>query len=182
VLRIIVEGELLLTSSPPRWSRLCPSIYLISTRKYLIIALDTTVLVEAEVSDSPSHEAALALIASRPAEADSRPFAIAPQVLTEFIHVVSDPKRFARPLSVRAAIDRAEFWWSAREVQRIVPTLEATALFFRWMRLQNLRRKRILDTYLAATYAAAGIRRLATSYGRDFTAFDAFEIIEVDTR
>jgi predicted nucleic acid-binding protein len=148
-----------------------------------VIALDTSVLVQAEVSDSPAHEAALALIAaSRPAETDGRPFAIAPQVLTEFIHVVSDSKRFARPLSVGQAIDRAEFWWSAREVQRIVPDLEATALFFRWMRFQNLGRKRILDTYLAATYSAAGIRRLATSNGRDFAAFGAFEIIEVDAR
>lgn len=144
-----------------------------------MIALDTTVLVQAEVADSPGHDAALALIASRVGEADVRPFALAPQVLTEFIHVVSDPKRFMNPLSIDRALERAEFWWTAREVQRILPGPEATALFFRWMHQYGLGRKRILDTHLAATYAAAGIGRLATSNDRDFTAFGVFEILVI---
>ncbi len=144
-----------------------------------MIALDTTLLVEAEVIDSPGHEAAWAFIASRMEDARGRPFALAPQVLTEFIHVVSDPKRFAHPLTVDQAVDRAEFWWSAREVERILPGAEATALFLRWMREYGLGRKRILDTYLAATYAAAGIRSLATSNSRDFSAFGIFELLAV---
>lgn len=142
-----------------------------------MIALDTTVLVEAEVADSAGHDAALAFLRKHLADSKGRAFALAPQVLTEFIHVVSDPKRFVRPLSVPEAVKRAEYWWSAREVGRITAGPEATALFLKWMSAHNLGRKRVLDTYLAATYSAAGIRRLASSNGRDFSVFGVFELL-----
>jgi predicted nucleic acid-binding protein len=144
-----------------------------------MIGLDTTMLVEAEVADSPRNAAATAFIRKSIEEADSRlVFALAPQVLTEFIHVVTDSKRFVRPLTMEAAIDRAEFWWSSREVERVHPGREAAVQFFRWMRKHRLGRKRILDTYLAATYAAAGIRLIASGNGRDFTIFDGIQTIE----
>lgn len=143
-----------------------------------MIALDTTVLVEAEVADSPRNAAALAFLRERIASSDGRrAFALAPQVLTEFIHVVTDPKRFERPLTMEAALDRSEFWWSAREVERVHPGHEAAVLFFRWMRTHRLGRKRILDTYMAATYAAAGIFRVATGNGRDFSVFDGIQVV-----
>ncbi len=143
-----------------------------------MIGLDTTLLVEAEVADSPKHDTARAFILQHIASAEDRAFALAPQVLTEFIHIVSDPKRFERPLTVAQAVKRAEYWWSAQEVGRIVPGIEATALFLEWMGVHNLGRKRILDTYLAATYSSAGIRRIASSNGRDFSVFGVFEVLE----
>lgn len=143
-----------------------------------MIGLDTTLLVEAEVADSPGNDAARAFILQHIASAEGRAFALAPQVLTEFIHVVSDPRRFERPLPVAEAVKRAKYWWSAREVVRIVPGIEATALFLEWMRVHNLGRKRILDTYLAATYSSAGIRHIASSNGRDFSVFGLFEVLE----
>jgi hypothetical protein len=36
--------------------------------------------------------------------------AVAPQVLAEFIHVVTDPRRFAQPLDMNAARHVAEQW------------------------------------------------------------------------
>jgi predicted nucleic acid-binding protein len=39
--------------------------------------------------------------------------ALAPQVLAEFVHVVTDPARFARPLDVASAINRTQAWWTA---------------------------------------------------------------------
>ncbi len=82
-----------------------------------MIGLDTSLLVEAEVADSPGHGAAQDFIRARIAQADGRIFALAPQVLTEFIHAVSDPKRFEHPLSMSKAIERAEYWWSARDLR-----------------------------------------------------------------
>jgi len=43
-------------------------------------------------------------------------FALAPQVLAEFIHIVTDPKRFSSPLTVELALRRAETWWNSKEV------------------------------------------------------------------
>ena len=39
--------------------------------------------------------------------------AVAPQELAEFIHVVTDPRRFTQPLDMTAARHVAEHWWTA---------------------------------------------------------------------
>jgi hypothetical protein len=46
--------------------------------------------------------------------------ALAPQALAEFIHVVTDPRRFAQPLRMDEARHVARQWWTAREVGRRV--------------------------------------------------------------
>jgi predicted nucleic acid-binding protein len=58
--------------------------------------------------------------------------AIAPQVLAEFIHIVTDPRRFAHPLDVPAARRLAEQWWTAHEVVRVFPDDPATRQFLAW--------------------------------------------------
>ena len=40
-------------------------------------------------------------------------FVMAPQVLAEFVHVVTDPRRFAQPLRTPDALDKAQLWWNA---------------------------------------------------------------------
>jgi hypothetical protein len=47
--------------------------------------------------------------------------ALAPQVLMEFAHVVTDPRRFSRPLEMSEALVRADMWWRAREVVQVFP-------------------------------------------------------------
>ena len=69
---------------------------------------DTGFLVAAEVQGHSEHEAARSRLAEMRLAGDR--FARAPQVLAEFIHVVTDPKRFTEPLSMAAAIERAEVW------------------------------------------------------------------------
>lgn len=96
---------------------------------------------------------------------------LAPQVLAEFVHVVTDGRRFQRPLEMSEALAKARFWWSAREVTHAYPTAESTALFIEWMVGHGLGRKRVLDTQLAATLWAAGVRRILTSNTRDFSRF-----------
>ncbi len=44
--------------------------------------------------------------------------ALAPQVVAEFTHVVTDPRRSEMPLSVSEALGRSRRWWNAREVRR----------------------------------------------------------------
>lgn len=66
---------------------------------------DTSFLVAAEVAGHAEHSAARARLAELRA-ADDR-FGIAPQVLAEFVHVVTDGKRFSEPLEMPAALKRA---------------------------------------------------------------------------
>lgn len=85
-----------------------------------MIGADTTFLVQIELREAPGHEAAHAIL-RREVLDGGEPLALAPQVLAEFIHIVTDPKRFEQPLTVAEAIDRASFWWNAREVQHLYP-------------------------------------------------------------
>jgi predicted nucleic acid-binding protein len=101
----------------------------------------------------------------------------APQVLTEFLHIVTDPRRFERPLPMEQALARAQFWWKAREVRHVYPTAESTVLFLDWLDQHKLGRKRLLDTHLAATLWSAGVRRLMTANPRDFSILGGFELL-----
>jgi predicted nucleic acid-binding protein len=132
-----------------------------------MIGIDTSFLVCFEVSSHPLHRTARTEAAGHAAEG----VAIAGQVLAEFVHVVTDPRRFARPLPMADAMERCQRWWSAAEVTRLSPTERAVSLFFGWMKDHGLGRKRILDTMLAATYRAAGISLILTTDARDFAIF-----------
>ena len=103
--------------------------------------------------------------------------AIRAQVIAEFIHVVTDTRRFTQPLSMHEACQIAEQWWTASEVDHVFPDAAATRQFLAWLRQFSLGRKRLLDTLLAATYQQAGIRSLLTTNAGDFAAFGAFDCI-----
>jgi predicted nucleic acid-binding protein len=141
-----------------------------------VIGIDTTFLVHLEIAETPDHEAVFGYL-QREVLGKSTTLALAPQVLAEFIHVVTDGRRWERPLSVEDALAKAQFWWNAEEVERVYPTAEATQLFFSWLERHKLGRKRLLDTLLAATLWAAGVRSLITSNARDYQIFTGLEII-----
>jgi predicted nucleic acid-binding protein len=138
--------------------------------------IDTTFLVQVEIKGHARHAQARAQL-GRMLDAGDR-LALAPQVLAEFIHVVTDPMRFSDPLDVAAASERAEQWWSAEEVRQVSPDDHAVQLFFQWMAEHRLGRKRLLDTMLAATYFAAGVTSIVSTSARDFKVFGAFEVVE----
>jgi len=140
----------------------------------MIHGIDTTFLVEISVREVPGHESARAwldeILAGNP-----QPLALAPQVLTEFVHVVTDPRRFGSPLSMDEALAKARLWWEAAEVRPVYPTLDSTRLALLWMKQHRLGRKRLLDTELAATYHSAGITRMLTLNIADFEVFGVFK-------
>ncbi len=134
--------------------------------------MDTGFLTAAEVQEYPDCAAARATLSRLVAAGDR--VAIAPQVLAEFIHVATDPRRFVQPLDMPTARRIAEQWWTAREVVRAFPDDVATWQFLAWHRRHSLGRKRLLDTLLAATYAEAGFRSLLTTNPADFAVFGVF--------
>ena len=136
--------------------------------------LDTTFLVEVEVAAHPHHRWASMTLDALLAQGDF--LAIAPQVLAEFTHIVTDAKRFAQPLTMDQAVARAKLWWEAKEVVHVFPSDEGTRLFLEWMREHKLGRKRLLDTLLASTYFAHGIRSILSSNARDYAVFGCFDV------
>lgn len=141
----------------------------------MIHGIDTGFLVALEVSSHVEHKAARAEL-DRILKANDR-LALVPQVLLEFIHVVTDPKRFPNPLSMTDAREIADRWWTAREVDQVYPNLGAVRQFFQWVEQHQLGRKRLLDTLLAATYREANIHSLITTNARDFGVLGGFTCI-----
>jgi predicted nucleic acid-binding protein len=145
----------------------------------MIHGLDTGFLVTAEVAEHAEHVAARETLARLVAARDQ--IAIAPQILAEFIHVVTDPRRFVHPLDMLAARNVAEQWWTARDTVRVFPDDNAARQFLAWLQQFSLGRKRLLDTLLAATYRQAGVQSLLTTNPVDFNVFGVFTCITPHT-
>lgn len=141
----------------------------------MIHGLDTGFLIAFEVVEHAEHAAARATMARLLKAGDQ--VAIVPHVLAEFIHIVTDSRRFAQPLSMADAMTVAEQWWTAREVTHIYPNDAATELFISWIRQFSLGRKRLLDTQLAACFHQSGISSILTTNSADFAIFGVFACI-----
>ena len=102
----------------------------------MIHGLDTGFLVAAEVTEHVEHTGARDTLARLLSAGDL--IAMAPQVLAEFIHIVTDPRRFAQPLDMTAARQLAEQCGRPREVVRVFPMTPRPGSFspgcnsFRW--------------------------------------------------
>jgi predicted nucleic acid-binding protein len=141
----------------------------------MIHGMDTGFLVAAEVAEHPQHDSARAMIYTLLNRGDR--VAIAPQVLAEFVHVVTDSRRFREPLEVNEARRIARRWWTANEVSHVFPNAAAVQQFLDWLDHLRLGRKRLLDTLLAATYYHGTVTSLLTTNAEDFSVFGCFHII-----
>lgn len=137
--------------------------------------LDTSFLVATEVTGHPDHVAARTLASSLRNQGDR--FALAPQALAEFVHIVTDPKRFTSPLTMPQALERGRVWWDAPDVERVWPDEAAVAWFLAAMTKHQLGRRRVLDTLLAGTFQSAGITSLLTLNPADFAVFGEFTCV-----
>lgn len=134
------------------------------------LALDTNVLIPWLVRSAPGHAEARAFVESEISRDGGR-IAIAPQVCWEFLHVVTDDRRFERPCSPDEAAALVRAVWNARETERLPASAEVVPRVLELIREHRLGRKRILDTALAATLEAAGVHRLATYNTKDYVCF-----------
>jgi predicted nucleic acid-binding protein len=141
----------------------------------MIHGLDTGFLVAAEVTEHAEYADARATLARLLGGGDR--IAIAPQVLAEFIHIVTDARRFTHPLDMATACQISEKWWTASEVVHVFPDEAGSQQFLGWLQQFSLGRKRLLDTLLAATYRQAGIPSLLTTNPADFAVFGVFSCI-----
>jgi predicted nucleic acid-binding protein len=140
-----------------------------------LIGIDTSALIAFEDKSHAEHARIVQLLKRKMKRGEL--LVLCPQVLAEFIHVVTDDRRFPKPLTMVQALSRAEWWRSVRECRWVYPDEASMELFLGWMAEHRLGRKRVLDTLLAATYTAQGVTKLATLNRSDFDAFDRFEFV-----
>ncbi len=139
-----------------------------------MIGLDTNILVAYVVPEHPAHEVVRGRIESFLSE--GRPLALSSLVLSEFIHVVTDPKRFTRPLTMPEALEWSRFWSDAEETVLCPADLAVHLQWQQWMEEHRLGRKRLMDTLLSAIWRTAGVVEIFTLNPRDFGVFDEFLI------
>ena len=137
--------------------------------------LDCNILVQVALADHPANQATVGVVQGE-AQRGSR-LVFPPLVVTEFLHVITDQRRFTPPLTMIEALDWIEEFLANPAVALLEPTHESLSQTLRWMRHFDLGRKRILDTQLAAILHTAGVRRLFTSNPGDFKVFGVFELV-----
>ena len=140
------------------------------------LGVDTDALVHWLMADAPHHDAVRRCF-EREIGLGGR-LGLTPQVLREFLHVTTDARRFEHPLAMEDALRLSLELWNGREVERLLPTARDHDRLCELMERLQLGRRRILDTALAVTLEAAGVRRLATLNGQDFKIFPFLEIVD----
>lgn len=137
--------------------------------------LDCNILVQLAFAGHPANAATVSAVQ---AEARQGHALVVPAlVANEFLHVVTDPRRFDPPLTMTGALDWLEEFLAHPSVRILEPNQETLRQTLAWVRQFNLGRKRILDTHLAAILHAAGVARLLTSNPADFAVFGVIETI-----
>lgn len=137
-----------------------------------MIGIDTSFLVAWAIPEHPDHVSCRALSAE--AAHEGRTFALSLGILAEFVHVATDPRRFAQPLAMPDAIRVAEFWATASEVHLLRQDAAVSQQWLAWLTEYQLGRKRLLDTLIAATWHCSGINEIYTLNPADFTIFKVF--------
>lgn len=145
-----------------------------------MIGLDTNILVAHAIPDHPEHVQVRRQIDDFLSTGHG--LGVTSGIVAEFIHIVTDSKRFEQPLSMVEALDWAGFWSDAEEVTLISPDVMAHWQWLRWIEEHRLGRKRLLDTLIAATWHTAGVAEVFTLNPRDFKIFGVFIIHETERK
>ena len=139
--------------------------------------LDTNVLVYAHVAALPEHGVVREYLAGQLARRDVT-LVVTPSVLHEFVHVVTDPRRFEPPVAMGEALALARLYLGRANVDCVATDAEALAEALALVERHRLGRKRLADTLLAATLLRHGVRQLVTCNPGDFEVFPALQLVD----
>jgi predicted nucleic acid-binding protein len=140
-----------------------------------MIGLDCNILVQLDFADHAANSKTIAAVHAETQKGEK--LALPSLVVVEFLHVATDARRFAPPLTMAEALDWIEELLKNPAVSILEPGQASMNQTLRWMREFNLGRKRILDTQLAAVLHGNGVRRLLTSNPADFAVFSVLETV-----
>jgi predicted nucleic acid-binding protein len=140
-----------------------------------MIGLDCNILIQLAFDDHPAHKKTL--LAVRAETQQSAKLICSASVITEFLHVVTDTRRFSPALTMPEVLEWTERLLLNPKIQVVTSSSVSLRQTLDWMRQFNLGRKRILDTHLAAILHTSGVRRLLTSNVADFAVFGVLELI-----
>ena len=140
-------------------------------------ALDANILVAAHVPAHPHHEPVRRFLMEA-ARSPGNTLVVMPLVLHEFVHDVTDARRFEPPIPMSEALAIASLYLGRSNVECVAIGEDATRRAFELLDQYQLGRKRIADTLLAAALITAGVDELVTCNAKDFAMFQPLRTVD----
>lgn len=144
------------------------------------VGVDTNVFIHAHLPSSPEHERVRAQLLALLASPDTC-ICTTPSILHEFVHVVTDAKRFAPPVSMAEAIALARRYLTASNVECLAADGQSAELALELMEQHQLGRERLADSMFAATLMRHAVNELVTCNVDDFKIFAGLAVIDPRT-
>lgn len=138
--------------------------------------IDSTFLIDLEIKESPRHERAVQIF-NKWREEKNAILVIYSNVFNEFLHVVTDERRFQNPVSMEKALEKCWYWIDHQKVKVVYSDDDVLKRTLLWMSMYKLGRKRISDTTMAAAYAQSGVSKIITANPSDFEILNSFELV-----
>lgn len=131
------------------------------------LAIDTTFLIDLYWEDSPRHKGAVKFFKNF-ANKTSNTLLVYYNCFNEFIHVITDTKRFENAFSMEEAINIVDEWRELDRVKILFPFDESFGRTVTWLKIHNLGRKRLNDTNMASRYELEGATEILTANPKGF--------------
>ena len=137
--------------------------------------IDTNVLVYRADQDSTFHLPSVNLI-SRGLRGDIS-LCLAPQNLTEFYAVMTNPKRVTNPIDPMAARVEIERYLQSQNIRKIYQTADLIPKLLELINQYPPTRQQIFDLQLIATMLVNDITRIYTFNAKHFQPYQEIEVI-----
>jgi predicted nucleic acid-binding protein len=139
--------------------------------------IDTNVLVYTHIPSLPDH-APVREFLLHALKSPEVVLVVTPLVLHEFVHVVTDERRFQPPVPMPEAIATARLYLERSNVECISCDESSMVKALELLENFGLGRKRVADTLFAATLLTHGVSELITCNVADFKIFSELTLID----
>lgn len=137
--------------------------------------IDTNILVYRADQDSTCHLPSVNLI-NRGLRGDIS-LCLAPQNLTEFYAIMTDPKRVTNPIDPVTACVEVERYLQSQNIRKIYQTADLMPKLLELINKYPLTRQQIFDLQLIATMLVNDITRIYTFNARHFQPYQEIEVV-----
>lgn len=141
------------------------------------VAVDTNILIAAHLPKLPDHQQARRAI-ERHLLIGSGQLVLTTMILHEFLHVITDARRFQNPPPMEEALHVTRSYCGKSNVAIYSPDVLDFEEALNLMSQHRLGRNRIADTVLAATLKRHGVDTLWTKNKADFAVFDFLQSVD----
>ena len=139
--------------------------------------LDTNVLVYAHIPAFSEHRPVRKFLLDQLGIPEII-LAVTPGVLHEFVHVITDSRRFDNPVSMSEALSIARLYLGRKNVSCLGADEAVMLRAVDLLEQHGLGRKRIADTLFAATLLHHGVREIITCNPGDYRIFSDLHVID----